>query len=87
MGRCLSGKISLHFTKTLQAAFILIETSCVVLVFHCYCLSQIFVISHLLYFCPVYLYVVCLLIFVINLVFLLYVLRPVFEIFAFTIFN
>ena len=28
-------------------------------VFHCYCLSQIFIVSHLLYFCPVYLHVVC----------------------------
>ena len=28
-------------------------------VFHCCCLSQIFIVSHLLYFYPVYLYVVC----------------------------
>ena len=28
-------------------------------VFHCYCLPQILIVSHLLYFCPVYLIVVC----------------------------
>ena len=59
IGRCLSRKIPLYFPQTLHLAFILIETSCFVFVFHCYCLSQMFIVSNLLYFCPVCLNVVC----------------------------
>ena len=58
MGRWLSRKISLYFAKPLHPAFILIKASCFV-VFHGWCLSQIFIVSRLLYFCPVYLYGVC----------------------------
>ena len=57
MGRCLSRKISLYFPNTL----------------YCYCLSQIFIISHLLYFCPVYLHVVCYVNICSKFVFFLYV--------------
>ena len=55
IGRCQPRKISVYFPKTPDLAFIFKFCS----VFHCCCLFQIFIISHLLYFCPVYLYVVC----------------------------
>ena len=59
IGRCLSRKISLYFPKHSVSSIILIETSYFVLFFHCYCLSQIFAVSHLFYFWSVDLYVVC----------------------------
>ena len=87
IGRCLSRKISLYFPKTLQHASILVETSC-------------FVLFSITIVCPRYLKLVtfsisvpfiCMLsvesIFVINLVFPICILRPVFELSSFTVLN
>ena len=56
---CLSGKNSLYFPKMLHPAFSSNQNFVFCSVFHCYCLSQIFTVIHLLYSCPIYLHVVC----------------------------
>ena len=85
MGRCLYKKISLYFPKTLHPYFILIKTCFVV--FHCFCLSQILTVSHLLYFCPVYSYIVCCVNICHKFIFPLCILRPIFTLSLFTVFK
>ena len=84
IGRRLSGKISLYFPKTLHPAFILIETSCSVL-FSIAIVCPIFIVSHLLCFCPVYLNVVCCVNVCHKFSFSLCIFRPIFKISSFTV--
>ena len=85
MGRCLCRKISLYFLKTLHPTFILIETSC-------------FVLISIAIVCPRYLQLVifsisvpsicmlsAVLIFVISLVFPLCILRSIFKLSLFSV--
>ena len=59
LGRCLSRKMYLYFAKTLHPAFILNEASLFVLFSIAIVCARSLYFSHLLYFCPVCLYVVC----------------------------
>ena len=59
MERCLSRNISLYFPKNTPSCFYSYRDFLPCSIFHCCCLSQLFIVSHLLYFCPVHLYVVC----------------------------
>ena len=87
MGNCLSRKISLYFPKTLHPAFIPIETSRLVL------FSIAFVCHRYLWLVtfPISVPFICILsvvsIFFINLVFPLCILRPIFKLSSFKVFN
>ena len=87
MRQYLSRKVSLYFPKTLHPAFILIETSCFIL-FSLAIFCPRYLVSQLLYFCPVYLSMLSVVsIFVIHLGFTLCILRPTFKLPSFTVFN
>ena len=72
---------SLHFTKPLRPTCSYSYRNFLpCFVFRCYCLSLIFILSHLFYFCPVYLCVVCFVNIVMNLLLHFRILRPIFTI-------